>query len=53
VAAVIYTVIGSCKKVELNPIGYIKYVIRENRRNKKPLTPLTYARHIREGPVDS
>jgi len=50
VAAVIYTVIESCKKVELDPSAYIKYVIRENCKDKTPLTPLSYARQIREDP---
>ncbi len=43
-AATLYTVIESCKKMELDPAGYMKYVIQENQADRKPLTPLKYAR---------
>jgi transposase len=44
VAATLYTVIESCKKVELDPVNYMKYVIRENQTDRKALTPLKYAK---------
>ena len=47
VAATLYSVIESCKKVELDPINYMKYVITENQKDRKALTPLKYAKHIR------
>ena len=47
VAATLYTVIMSCKRVELEPGHYIRYVIGENHHGRKPLTPLTYAKSIR------
>jgi transposase len=47
VAATMYTVIESCKKVELDPIAYMKYVIYENQSERKPLSPLNYAKSIR------
>jgi len=48
VAATLFTVIESCKKVELDPIHYMKYVITENHHDRKPLTPLNYAKQIRQ-----
>lgn len=48
VAATLFSVIESCKKVELDPYHYMKYVIAENQSDRKPLTPLRYARSIRE-----
>ena len=47
VAAILYTVIESCKKVELDPVSYMKYVILTNNKDEKPLTPLKYAKSIR------
>lgn len=47
VAAILYTVIESCKKVELDPIDYMKYVITENHNERAPLTPLARARLLR------
>lgn len=47
VAATLYSVIESCKKVELDPITYMKYVITENQKDRKALTPLKYARQMR------
>jgi transposase len=46
-AATLYSVIESCKKVEIDPISYMKYVIEKNHINEKPLTPLKYARKSR------
>ena len=42
-AATLYTVIESCKKAELDPGDYMKYVIAENQADRKPLTPLKFA----------
>ena len=47
VTAILYTVIESCKKVELDPIDYMKYVITENQNDREPLTPLGRAREMR------
>jgi transposase len=46
-AAVFYSVIESCKKVELDPKSYIEMVLRMNTRGEDPPTPLEYARKIR------
>ena len=49
VASTMYTIIESCKKVELEPKSYILMVVRakaKDRRAKVP-TPLQYARQIR------
>lgn len=42
-AAILFTVIESCKKAELDPEDYIRYVITENHEGRKPLTPLWLA----------
>jgi transposase len=47
VAAVLYTVIESCKRVELNPRQYMQYVIRKHHHGETALTPLEYAKSIR------
>jgi Transposase IS66 family len=47
VAATLYSVIESCKKVELDPVDYMKYVITENQKDRKALTPLKFAKQIR------
>ena len=47
VAATLYSVIESCKKSELDPVDYMKYVITENHAEREPLTPLKYAKSIR------
>ena len=45
---ILYTVIESCKKVELDPKEYILMAIK-NKLNKKPVkTPLQYAREVRK-----
>jgi transposase len=46
-AATLYTIIESCKKVELDPVDYMKYVITENQGDREPLTPLAYAKKLR------
>ncbi len=47
VAATLYTIIVSAKKVQIDPIEYMKYVITENQCDRKPLTPLKYALEMR------
>ena len=51
VAATLYTVIESCKKVELDPRFYIQMVVRkriEGGKIKNIPTPLQYAKQIRK-----
>ena len=43
-AASLYTVIESCKKAQLDPEDYLKYLITENNSKRKPLTPLELAK---------
>jgi len=47
-AAVLFTVIETCKKVEIYPEDYIKYVITENHYGREPKTPLKLALEVRE-----
>lgn len=42
VAATLYTVIESCKKADLQPKVYLKYLITENWHKREPLSPLRY-----------
>ncbi len=42
-AASLYTVIESCKKAELDPSDYLKYLIRQNNLKIQALTPLQLA----------
>lgn len=42
-AAAMYTVIESCKKVGLRPREYLKYLITENWYKREPLSPLEYS----------
>lgn len=42
-AAVIFSIVESCKKVELDPKDYIKYVIENNHHGRESLTPLKLA----------
>ena len=42
-AAAMYTVIESCKKVGLRPREYLKYLIIENWYKREPLSPLEYS----------
>jgi transposase len=46
-AATLYTIIESCKKVQISPQDYMRYVIKQNNRKQEALTPLAYARQIR------
>jgi hypothetical protein len=43
VAATLYTVIESCKKANLQPKAYLKYVITERWHKREPLSPLRYS----------
>lgn len=47
VAATLYTIMESCKKVELDPKGYVEMAVRTNAQGKPVLTPLEYARKKR------
>ena len=47
VAATLYTVIESCKKVELDPRTFINMALRLASRDEHIPTPLEYARQIR------
>lgn len=51
-AAVLFTIIESCKKSEIDPEDYIKYVITENHEGREPLTPFRLALE-RRGKSDS
>jgi transposase len=42
-AAVMFTIVESCKKSELDPEDYIKYVVTENHHGRIPLTPFKLA----------
>ncbi len=46
-AAMLYTIIESCKKVEINPTVYMRQSIMRNNRGEAPISPLQYARLIR------
>ncbi len=46
-AAVLFTIIESCKKSEIDPEDYIKYVIGENYHGREPKTPLALALDLR------
>ena len=47
VAATLYTVIESCKRVELDPKDYILMAVEENLAGRTVPTPLEYAIQIR------
>jgi len=49
VAATLYTIIESCKRVELNPAEYMKMAVHMIARGEDPITPLWRARAIRAG----
>jgi len=48
VAAILYTVIESCKKVELDPRIFLNMALKLAGRGDVVLTPLEYARQIRQ-----
>ena len=41
-AATLYTIIESCKKANLQPRNYLKYLITERWHKREPLSPLRY-----------
>lgn len=47
VAAVFYTIIESCKKVEINPRDYLRYAVFSKIKGEEIRTPLDYATFIR------
>jgi transposase len=47
VAATLYTVIESCKKVQLDPKSFIEMAIRRSAEGESPITPMMYAKQIR------
>ena len=52
-AAIMYTIIETCKRHELDPKNYINTVIRLQIRGESPPTPLEYARSIRPKPAQA
>jgi transposase len=51
-AATLYSVIESCKRAQLDPVDYMKYVITENHHGREPLTPLKRALDLRGTPTN-
>lgn len=47
-AAILYSVIESCKKVEIDPTTFIRQAIIRNNRKEPQASPLTYARELRK-----
>lgn len=47
VAAILYTVIESCKKVEIDPTTFICQAILRNNHGEPQITPLQFARNLR------
>lgn len=50
-AAILYSVIESCKKVEIDPPTFIRQAILRNNRKEPQVSPLTYARELRRPPA--
>jgi transposase len=48
VAAVLYTVIESCKKVEIDPTTFMKQAILRNNHGQPQITPLQFAQELRK-----
>lgn len=53
VAATLYTISESCKKVLLDPRTYIAMAVKMSAQGHSPPTPLEYARQTREPPVNN
>jgi len=51
VTAIIYSVIESCKKVEIDPRKYLLETIHQCVAGKTPLTPFEYVKLIRQVPA--
>lgn len=49
-AAILYTVIESCKKVELDPTTFLRQAIVRNNHKQPHVTPLQFARELRKSP---
>ncbi len=47
VAAIMYTIIGSCKKIDLDPRAYIDWALRQAVRKQVLLTPFEYEKRRR------
>jgi transposase len=47
VAAIMYTVIGSCKKINLDPRSYLDWVLRQAIRKQELMTPFEYEKRRR------
>jgi len=47
VTSTLYTIVESCKKVELEPKAYILMAVKKKIIGQEPLTPLEYAKSIR------
>lgn len=50
-AAILYSVIESCKKVEVDPTTFIKQAILKNNRKEPQVSPLQFARELRKSPA--
>lgn len=48
VAATLYSIIESCKKVEIDPRNYLQQTIRDCAAKKNPLTPLEFVQTLRQ-----
>lgn len=46
-AATLFTVIESCKRVEVEPIAFMKMAVRASSRGENPPTPMQFARALR------
>ena len=46
-AATLFTVIESCKRVEVEPVAFMKMAIRASSRGENPPTPMQFARALR------
>lgn len=49
-AASLYTIIESCKRLEIDPRTYINMIIRQSVRGQSPPTPLEYAKSLSQQP---
>jgi transposase len=49
-AATLFTVIESCKRVQLDPRAFVEMVVRRSAHGENPPTPLAYARMLRSAP---
>lgn len=47
-AAILYSVIESCKKVQVDPTTFIRQAILRNNRKEPQVSPLAYARELRK-----